>query len=546
MENLLMYLRALPFQTPRQILGRLTFPFRRRMPLPTAYKADRARAAALKTALAPGLPEEVEFSFLNRARRYPLHGVNWEEPGEEKLWRYHLNYFDFLHHGFPVELCLFLALDWIEKNMDDCRGPWEPFATSRRVAALAGWLEANREAFAGHYDALKMVRATLFAQLARLERDMEYHGDANHLLENYRALALGANSLDSGTGDMNEDQRLGRWRERGFRGLAGEVKKQVLPDGAHYELSPMYHRLIMTELAALAPPVKRGAFPAGPESLEEVTHRMREWLSALTHPDGEIALFGDSAFRSYPELREKPGFDGLERALILPSSGYAVVSRRAPVPYYCAVKLQGPSPPHQPGHSHGDVLSYELSVGAMRVVVDSGCGSYQDPLIRRRCRSTEAHNVPCLAGSEQSEFFSSFGVARRARVLRRSFVHEEGGFVVEGEFRDYGGTLFYRRMRFGERGIAVEDRVERRGCSGNDFESLLHFGPSVECRSDDERSLTVRWQGGMARVQSEHPYVREDSFYYPEFGRELKNQVIRFRGGRGSSIAYTLSFEVTV
>jgi hypothetical protein len=85
------------------------------------------------------------------------------------------------------------------------------------------------------------------------------------------------------------------------------------------------------------------------------------------------------------------------------------------------VARAGPhGPDYQLGHAHADLLSFEATRGSQRVVVDTGTGAYQDGEMRRRLRSTAAHNTPSVDGAELLEAWSSFRVGRRGRAQVRA------------------------------------------------------------------------------------------------------------------------------
>jgi hypothetical protein len=73
-------------------------------------------------------------------------------------------------------------------------------------------------------------------------------------------------------------------------------------------------------------------------------------------------------------------------------------------------------PDYQLGHAHADLLSFDLSHGAVRVVTDTGTGAYADGPLRRALRSTAAHNTIQLDGAELLEAWSSFRAGRRGRA----------------------------------------------------------------------------------------------------------------------------------
>jgi uncharacterized heparinase superfamily protein len=77
-----------------------------------------------------------------------------------------------------------------------------------------------------------------------------------------------------------------------------EVPEQVLPDGGHFELSPMYHAIILEDVLDLlnAAHVWPGQVPeAVVAHWREVAGRMLYWLGHMIHPDGGISFFNDAA-----------------------------------------------------------------------------------------------------------------------------------------------------------------------------------------------------------------------------------------------------------
>ena len=80
--------------------------------------------------------------------------------------------------------------------------------------------------------------------------------------------------------------------------LEREIPEQILTDGGHFERSPMYHAIILEDVLDLINLAR--AYPGTvPERVAEcwrlTAERMLYWLSAMVHPDGEIAFFNDAA-----------------------------------------------------------------------------------------------------------------------------------------------------------------------------------------------------------------------------------------------------------
>jgi len=144
----------------------------------------------------------------------------------------------------------------------------------------------------------------------------------NHYLANLAGLAFAAAYL-APSGET------ARWRRTAAAGLAGEVERQFLPDGGHFEASTSYHAFA-AELVAYALAIvfagHRRADPAGaaepagpaagelPHSLGAVLDRMSDFLIHMTKPGGRLVQIGDHdsgrLFKLQPRPRIRPAAGG--------------------------------------------------------------------------------------------------------------------------------------------------------------------------------------------------------------------------------------------
>ena len=79
---------------------------------------------------------------------------------------------------------------------------------------------------------LERLAWAIQTQQLELQKRLEFHLGANHLLENLVAVIV----VDEIAGSA-----AGFDRQRIDRLLAEQLQEQFLPDGCHYERSPMYH-----------------------------------------------------------------------------------------------------------------------------------------------------------------------------------------------------------------------------------------------------------------------------------------------------------------
>ena len=127
-----------------------------------------------------------------------------------------------------------------------------------------------------------------------------------------------------------------------------------------------------------------------------------------------LLLFGVNAWERF---KRWPVGDSPRTSAALRESGHFIM-RDEEKAEYLIFDAGKPCPDNLPAHAHADMLSYELMVGARRVVVDSGVYEYAAGPWRDYFRSTRAHNTVEIAAENQSEVWDSFRVARRARPGR--------------------------------------------------------------------------------------------------------------------------------
>ncbi|HOT29049.1 MAG TPA: heparinase II/III family protein [Candidatus Ozemobacteraceae bacterium] len=536
---------------PVQIWGRLVWAARRRFKRIPGLADLAAEAARLRDARGKPSRARVAFRFLSEPREYPVDAVAWDPEGSAgfgngvpvKLWRYNLQYFDWLNHGeiaSDPETASYLILDWIARCADDGAEPWEPYPVSRRLMSWLAWLRRTSSA-ATDASFMALVRGSVEAQACRLETDLEIHIQANHLLMNRLAL-VETDAWLIETADGAAAAPLRRRLSRHAAALRREIVAQVLPDGGHEERSPMYHREMLDGIARIAATVRKlAATSDGGEAVEacrslvarcdEVLPRMRDWLDALTHPDGRIALFHDSAMEHGAHMNIKEYHSWL--ATWLPDSGYFVLRR--PGGLYLAVCAHAPSPRHQPGHAHCDIGSFELSLRGRRLIVDTGTGSYQDPEIRRLCRSTGAHNVPMTEGCEQSDMWGDFRVGKRAYVMKNECLER----TFRLQWRDMNEDIFIRQIDWGDSWLRIRD-IRHVGYADGRFVSLLHLAPGMR-PVPGERILIEADGRPFCTISTGCRVEIEASMYYPEFGPGIASHRLRFISEKGGWIEYEIS-----
>ena len=240
----------------------------------------------------PGIGEKVSigrFSFLNHEvdLGFP---PDWDPP-ESLLWKYHLHYFDWLRDLYVLgekgrSCARLLVTDWIENAGCFDEKFWHPYPLSVRIVNWFKWSEWIGE---------ELILRSLHKQIRHLASNLEFDVGGNHLIKNLKALIF--------SGFFFEGKQFKGFKHKGEKLLERELKGQVLPDGGHFERAPSYHLQVLEDLLDLAVLFKSNNVLA-PKFLQQTIERMVNYLPVVLHPDGEIALFSDSAIGNAPPSQD--------------------------------------------------------------------------------------------------------------------------------------------------------------------------------------------------------------------------------------------------
>jgi uncharacterized heparinase superfamily protein len=365
---------------------------------------------------------------------------------------------------------------WIAEHRDGVG--WEPYPTSIRTLHWLGWLHRHAGALQAH--ARERILGSLAAQLEHLANNLETHLDGNHLWTNLVALTAAGSAL---RGPLPR-----RLLERFGPKLVATVRDQLAGDGVHGERTPTYHCLLAEQLAVLSPFV-RAQRPRLADALAPALGAMVSALPAFTHPDGDVALWGDSQ-RDAPVTPTRLAAQ-LRRTLPsghadAPISGF---SRRRFGPMTLLWNRGDVGLPHQVGHIHADALSVELSLGTTRVVVDAGVGTYEIGPERSYARSTAAHNTVSVGPgtTDQHELWASHRIGARGRGETLACAEHR----LVGRVRGYASPATHQRSIEHQQGIIrITDTLDPAGPPG----VVRYFVP---------QSLPLSVHGEVARVEVE-------------------------------------------
>lgn len=458
------------------------------------------------------------FSFLNLVSPF----FSWNDTSQGMLWAYNLNYMDWLlQKGTTYEE----GEKWIDKFCREISG--NKVGLDPYPIALRGinWIKFIVQ-YADRIPIQKREVWTnlLYSQYCLLARKLEYHLLGNHLLEDAYSLYIASLYFQS--------KKLYR---KASKLLKQELKEQVLPDGAHYEQSPMYHCILLDRLLDCynfsVHNVRFGQQREMNNFLEDKVKQMLGWLKAIIYEDGSLPLLNDSANGIAPTSREI--FDYARRL------GLIIEESRLKESGYRKIRLTwgevildvgGITASYQPGHSHADTFNYELRINGQPFIVDTGISTYNKTERRQWERGTAAHNTVVVGCLNSSEVWGGFRVGRRANVY---IVEEQEGRIV-AEHDGYGKRCRHQRSFIWDdlQCLKIIDKLS----SDETAMSYIHLAPEVVILSQE--SKIIETNQGILKIENADSIDLLDDFVSQEYNvlRPCKVIAIHFT----KTITYTI------
>lgn len=459
------------------------------------------------------------YCFLN----HQVEVTDWNDSHQEKLWLYNLHYFDDLNaEGNSLRKAIHHKLinKWIAENPPITGNGWEPYPLSLRIVNWVQWFLSGNQPEATWQE-------NLWQQAAILEQEIEYHLLGNHLFANAKALVF--------SGCYFEGVDAERWLLLGLSIIDNELKEQILDDGGNFELTPMYHNIFFSDVLDLINLTYSYQHPELEKRIivwRELAMRMSFWMNIMTHPNGDVAFFNDSAngiaatsgvLNSYSlQLGIKAKLD--DRPVThLKESGYIKLVKGQQSALLDVAKV---GPDYIPGHAHADTLSFEWNYGEQRVFVNSGTSVYGLGDERLRQRKTAAHNTVVVDEQDSSEVWSGFRVARRAYPSSPILTSTEDIATIEcshnGYMRLSGKVTHRRKWEMSEDSFLITDNLSGHYSTAK---AHYHLHPDIKVKKNDSLVHLVLPCGEQLELTIDGAEVEVfDTTWHPEFGLSIANQ----------------------
>lgn len=361
-----------------------------------------------------------------------------------------------------------LITSWLDQNHGWNSDSWAPDVLGTRIANWIGqhdfYCQSADDAF----------RSRVFESLARqtthLSRVVPGPLQGSALLSAVRGLAFGGLCLPGC------DKALGQ----ALKLLERELPAQVLPDGGHVERNPERHMLVLRHLIDIRT-VLRAARHEVPEVLQHAIDRMTPALRFFRHGDGGLSLFNGGR-EADPAMTDTVLAQSDARGRPLKSAPHCGFERMLAGRTTLVMDTGKAPPPGLDTDAHAGTLSFELTVGRERLIVN--CGSHPSRFgpWRGALAATAAHSTLAVAETNSAQVLEQGGLGRRPGRITCERIEGDGATLVEATHDGYVrsfGLLHRRRLYLADNGddLRGEDTLE--GPAGTSFALRFHLHPSV-------------------------------------------------------------------
>jgi uncharacterized heparinase superfamily protein len=430
-----------------------------------------------------------------------------------------------------------LVLDWIGRFGRKISSPvWTADLASQRLLAWLSHspilLQDADSAFYGKF--LKVV-----AKHVRYLRAIRpFVGDGESRLRVEVALAMASLSLPT------DPKRISRYGAR----LDQELSRQISADGCHISRNPRLLIEILLDLLPLRHSYINLGYEA-PAGLAQAIDRMFSAIRFFRHTDGNIALFNGATLPLSSEMASVLRYDetaGTALRELTDNGFHRLAAHETALIMDCGIAHSA----DLSSSASAGCLSFELSLGLNRFIVNSGYPLFGDATFKEVSRSTAAHSTLVL--DDMSSARQAFGkwlgpnlAGGLSEVDVERSTGPDGEQIIKASHDGYLASLGYLHRRelsvsadgteiLGKDCVIPSTAKTRQTIKQTNAVVRFHIHPSIKIYNLDEHSVYLCAMDGTTLLfkSLDAPlFVSEDIHMGDVSGIRHSNQLeIAYRG----------------
>ncbi len=443
----------------------------------------------------------------------------------------------------------YFAREWVSTWLD-ANTKWSDVAWAPEVAAqrIVNWIHAwpflVRNDTAGTFE--KRLRRAIGRDSRHIFKSPPKRNQGFAYLRTLKAQVFAATIL------WENKKRL----HAALKHLEEAITAQVLPDGGHIERNPERLSTVLADLLEL-----KALFSITQEQihakyldtgiLQNAIDRAAPMLRALCHPDGGLAVFNGGLEGDLDKLDQilaqtDPTTTPPHRA---PYSGFQHLNAGT-----THIIMDCGKPAAAGQHHHAGVLSFEMSAGTQRLIVNCGARNERDDPWRTALAATAAHSTLSVNDTSSAASAQNGTLRRGPQAVTCKRRDSDDGVVVETSHDGYMnafGLTHHRAIFIAPSGLDVRGEDRLVGTGGEYFAIRFHLHPDVKA------SLLGNGAGALLRFGFRHKetwrlrisngeVALKESVYLGRAGEARRSEQIVISGpltGNGTLVKWALNRE---
>ena len=408
----------------------------------------------------------LKFTFLNKEIIFNKE-IDWNKKSMNegtRLFKLNLHYQTYLvdialdyrkkKSSSKISFILKIIKSWVNQNnyfdKESFRCSWNSYCVSNRLINYIKVISIIDSDI--NYRDKKFVVNVIKQHSNFLRNNFEYDIRGNHLLENHIAYLFSQIFFDN-------KKQFRFYLKKTFKLL----NKQILDDGAHYELSTMYHGIIFCKLIELVNYANLNCFLNKIElnKFKKTLTKMLNWAYEIQLNDN-IPLLNDSSKKlthnfNFLNKHFKKVFGHsviIDKTYSLKSSGFRKFNTKV---YEILIDVGQIGAKEMPGHSHADTFNTIIYDKKGPLFIDPGVSTYNNNFSRQNERSTRYHNTVSLESFNSSEIWNSFRVGKQCDV---DIIYESNNYfhAVHNGYSLFGSKID-RKWFINDNSLIIRDSI---------------------------------------------------------------------------------------
>jgi uncharacterized heparinase superfamily protein len=272
-----------------------------------------------------------------------------------------------------------------------------------------------------------------------------------------------------------------KYLNKGQQYLETELNHQIFPDGGHYSRNPKIHTDVLFNIISIRETLITAHIEV-PDWLSDKIDRMLAMLKTFRHSDGGLSYFNGSTFGNIEIINSLLlKSTGKSRAVSsAPHSGFHKLSANK-----TSILMDTGTPPKVSANKwgHAGSLSFEMTSGKDRIIVNCGSTENLTKAWKHALRSTAAHSTIVVNDSNSTKINIDGGYLQSPGQVTSSRREIDGSSIIEASYDGYLSSfdLIHRRLLMlapdGEE-IQGEDNII--GSGDKRYTMRFHLHPNIQ------------------------------------------------------------------